>query len=275
MVADESAALAALKSKLQPIFRRRPSFLIIGAQKAGTTSLHNYLRHHPRLSPCGGAKELHFFDLNYFRGLPWYLSHFPYRFQNQGDMFYESTPDYLVSEEAPARICRDLGQVKLITVLREPTERAFSAWRMWHNFAILRPEEAYKVDRRRFSQAIDDEFAHPDDRRSKFFNYVAMGRYAEHLDRWYTFFPPADLLVLNFDDMARDLGSFLRRVCDFLEVPQFSEDVVAKLGDERHWVTPEHPIDCETRSAIERLKHYYTPHNERLFNLINERWAWP
>jgi len=259
---------------VQPLIRRRPDFLIIGAQKAGTTSLHNYLRRHPSLSPSAGAKELHYFDMYYGRGLSWYLSHFPYRFQRDRALHYESTPDYLVHEVVPARVRRDLGRVKLIAVLREPAERAFSAWRMWHNFADIRPDEAKKADPRSFAQAIEEELASPDGSAGGHFHYVVMGRYAEHLERWRRYFAPQDMLVLNYHEMARDLEGFLRRVSDFLRIAPFPAGVVEELGAQRHWVTPEHPRDEQILTTIERLRGYYRPHNERLFDLIGERWGW-
>ena len=263
-----------LKTRVQPALRLRPDFLVIGTQKAGTTSLHHYLARHPRLSPCAGPKELHFFNLRYHRGLGWYLGHFPLRFRRRGQLYYEATPDYLVHEVVPGRIRRDLGAVKLIAVLREPAERAFSAWRMWHHFAEARPEEAAKADRRSFAQAIDEELAHPDGRADAHFHYVAMGRYAEQLERYRAHFRPEDMLVLDYDEMGRDLPRFLERICDFLGVERFSPETVTDLGSQRHWVSPPWAETDEVRATLERLRHYYQPYNERLFDLLGERWEW-
>ncbi|MBM9595171.1 sulfotransferase family protein [Roseitranquillus sediminis] len=259
-----------------PAVRARPDFLIVGAQKAGTTSLHSYLAQHPRLTPARGPKELHYFNLYYGRrGAAWYLSHFPWRVRHDGSLLFEATPDYLAHPEAPGRIRRDLGRVKLIAVLREPAGRAFSAWRMWHGFAEKKPDQAGKVDPRSFSQAIDEELASPDGQAEKHFHYVAMGRYADHLATWRRHFDAADMLVLDYGLMSRDLQGFLDRICDFLEVARFSAADVERLGGERLWVSPAAPETDEVRVTLDRLRAYYAPSNARLFEMLGERWDWP
>lgn len=263
--------IAELKTRVQPILRVRPDFLVIGTQKAGTTSLHRYLARHPRLAPCAGPKELHFFDMRYHRGLGWYLGHFPLRGRRGGQLYYEATPDYLVHAVVPGRIRRDLGAIKLIAVLREPAERAYSAWRMWHHFAEPVPK---KADPRSFARAIDEELAHPDGRADAHYHYVAMGRYAEQLARYYAYFLPEDMLVLPYEEMDRDLGRFLGRICEFLGVERFPPETVAELGGQRHWVSPPRVETDEVRATLERLRAYYRPYNDRLFDLLGERWNW-
>lgn len=264
--------IGGIKTRLQAAIRVRPDFLVIGAQKAGTTSLHRYLSRHPTIAPAARQKELHFFDLYHHRGLGWYLSHFPLRFRRNGNLHFEVTPDYLLHGAVAGRIRHDLGRVKLIAVLREPAERAFSAWRMWHNFADIRPEEAAKADPRSFAQAIDEELAGC--QRDKVFHYVAMGRYAEHLDRYRQSFPAEDLLVLDHAEMERDLPQFLDRICDFLEVGRYSAEAAAVLGQERLWASPSEAKTDEVRATLERLRTYYAPLNARLFASLGERWGW-
>jgi hypothetical protein len=269
------ATIDLLKSRAQRALRLRPDFLVIGTQKAGTTSLHRYLAQHPRLVPAAGPKELHFFNLRYDRGLGWYLGHFPPRFLRGGQLYFEATPDYLVQEVVPERIRRNLPRVRLIAVLREPAERAYSAWRMWHHFAEARPEEAAKADRRSFASAIDAELSHPDGSADAHYHYVAMGRYAEQLARYRALFRADEMLVLDHAEMERDLPVFLGRICDFLGVERFPPGTAAGLGRERHWVGPARAETAEVRATLERLRAYYRPHNERLFDLLGERWDWP
>lgn len=263
-----------VKARVQPAIRSRPDFLIVGTQKAGTTSLHRYLARHPRLMPCTGPKELHFFDLRYHRGLGWYLGHFPLRFARNGKLSFEATPDYLVHAAVPGRIRRDLPDVRLIVVLREPAERAYSAWRMWHHFADARPDEAAKADPRSFARAIDDELANPGGGADAHFHYVAMGRYAEQLERYRAHFGPDRMLVLPYDEMDRDLPRLLARICDFLGIERFAPDAVEDLGRQRHWVSPPRAETDEIRATLDRLRAYYHPHNQRLFDLVGERWDW-
>jgi hypothetical protein len=261
-------------ARLQPAVRLRPDFLVVGTQKAGTTSLHRYLDRHPRLAAATGRKELHYFDVYHHRGLGWYLSHFPLRHRREGRLHFEATPDYLLHAAVPGRIRHELGRVRLIAVLREPAERAFSAWRMWHAFAETRPELAAKADPRGFARAIEDELAAPDGSADRHFHYVAMGRYAEQLARYRRHFPAEDMLVLEYGGMARDLEGFLGRICDFLGVERFPPALVGELAGQRHWASPDWPETDEVRATLARLRAYYAPHNARLFELLGERWDW-
>lgn len=255
------------------VLRARPNFLIIGTQKGGTTSLHAYLSEHPGIMSALGPKELHFFNLYYHRGIASYLVQFPYRFRTGGRLCFEATPDYLYHAVVPARIRRHLGRPKLIAVLREPAERAYSAWRMWHSFAN-RPDKAAKADRRSFSRAVDEELASPDGQCDRHFHYVAMGRYADQIAAYRTYFPAEDLLILDHAEMARDLHGFLNQICRFLGLKPFDRAATERFGYRRYWVGPERPPTAEDAATLARLRCYYAPHNERLFSLLGRRLAW-
>ena len=121
-----------------------PSFLIIGAQRAGTTSLFRYLLAHPDVAgPSGGdaavwwVKETHFFDEKYSKGLDWYRSFFPLdatrqRRRKRGHdlLAGEATPYYMFHPAVPARAAATLPDVRLIALLRDPVERAYSHYQM-------------------------------------------------------------------------------------------------------------------------------------------------
>jgi hypothetical protein len=101
-----------------------------------------------------------------------------------------------------------------------------------------------------------------------------MGRYAEQLERYLRRFPAEDMLVLDYGEMCRDLPRFMARICDFLEVERFAPETVAELGRQRHWAGGPPPEGAEIAATLERLRAYYRPHTERLFDLLGERWAW-
>ncbi len=255
--------------------RAKPDFLIIGAQKAGTTSLHSYLAQHPSLTPAWGRKELQYFNFYYDRHSPeWYLSHFPYKFQRKNTLLFEATPDYLMHDVVPERIRNELGPTKLIAILREPTGRAYSAWRMWHHFAESKPHLAFKADNRSFSEAIAQELEDPQMQQHRHFHYVAAGRYAEQLEAYLKYFDRCEMLILNYAEMERDLGQFLRRICRFLAVEEFDEHLIADMAKERLWVTPKIEMTKEALQTLDRLRIYYAPRNERLFEMLGERWDW-
>jgi len=127
---------------------KAPSFLIIGAQKCGTTALHSYLSLHPQIAGSN-PKELHFFnsDYNYSKGVAYYESLLSNL--NEKLIKFEASPSYLVNPFAAARIYNYNPAVRLIVLLRNPIERAFSAWNMY--------KKRYQVNRNWFR---DDWLAH-------------------------------------------------------------------------------------------------------------------
>ena len=110
-----------------------PSFIIIGAQRCGTTSLYDYLSHHPQIIPSP-VKELFYFDDYYTRPIEWYKSFFPTKKEQEklerdlvaSVITGEASPSYFFHPYAAKRIKETLPQIKLILVLRDPIERAYS-----------------------------------------------------------------------------------------------------------------------------------------------------
>lgn len=129
-------SLQALRYVSGPL-RSLPDFLVVGAQRAGTTSLHEWLSSHPDVT-ASSRKELHFFDTGR-RSPNWYRSQFPIR-NRRGSrpLLVESTPRYLVHPLAPQRIHALLPDVQLLILLRNPVDRALSAYRM----AVLNGRES-------------------------------------------------------------------------------------------------------------------------------------
>src|SRR4051794_13012479 len=108
-----------------------PNFLVVGAQRSGTTIFHQILLTHSEIYVPSRRKEIHFFDRYFDRGLNWYKSYFPpenaaARYSAIGEV----TPDYLAIPEVPARIHATLPNCRLIFILRNPIERAYS----WYQY---------------------------------------------------------------------------------------------------------------------------------------------
>lgn len=254
-------------------FRHPPDFLIIGTQKSGTTSLHAYLKEHPQILAPSGDKEIHFFNIYYYRGFNWYLSQFPWRFQTRGRLTFEATPDYISHHKAPLRIKKDLGNIKLILTLREPVARAYSAWKMWNSF-IDHDEKAAKADRRSFSEAIKQELSSPDEQSELHFHYLAKGRYVEQIENFYKYFPDNKLLILDYQKMNNDLYCYLSQICDFLEIDHFSKDETRQFKKKRLWVSPKRKTTSEDNATMKVLHNYYKPYNEKLYSLLGRRLNW-
>ena len=194
--------------------RSLPNFLIIGAQKSGTTSLYHYFKEHPQIfmSP---VKEP-----NFFVGDAWQQADGPEHaaiegyaalFNGVADQVAigEASPSYLPSRGAPERIAARLHNPKLIAVLRNPVERAYSHW--LHNIKNGRET----LDFRRALDAEQERLAADPNSR---FGYVYSGHYHRHLTRYLQVFARDQLRVHLFDDLVADPGAVVKDLFGFLGV---------------------------------------------------------
>jgi len=205
--------------------RPLPDFLIIGSQKAGTTSLAAYLEDHPDVF-WPRRRELHFFDWSYERGLWWYRAWFERRSvllaheraSGRPSRVGEKTPDYFVIPEGPARVKASLPAVRLIVALRDPVARAYSHWSMnvRQGSETLSFEEAIAAE--------DDRLATVDYsgrlRGTHYLKhgYVMRGRYADHLERWLAVFDPSQLLVYRSEDLYADPERWMPRILEHIGI---------------------------------------------------------
>jgi hypothetical protein len=194
----------------------RIGFLIIGAAKAGTTSLFEYLRTHPQVH-MPREKEIYFFnvDRNYSRGLPWYEETVT-RGAAPGSVCGEATVEYLSggSELIPRRIRRALPDVRLVCVLRDPVKRAQSHHRMM---------TLNGIERRSFACAVDeligaDALAAARVSRSRTSGYLVDGEYARLLSAYLRVFEPGQLEVVFSDELTADPARTLARLFAFIGV---------------------------------------------------------
>lgn len=109
--------------------RPLPDFLVIGAQRAGTTSLFRALMQHPQIRRPNLHKGVNYFDLNFDRGERWYRAHFPVRHEGDDSQVFDASGYYMFHPLAAERIVRELPGVKVVAMLRSPVERAFSAYK--------------------------------------------------------------------------------------------------------------------------------------------------
>lgn len=251
-----------------------PDFIIVGAAKAGTTSLYFYLSSHPKIYPAT-KKEVHYFDLNFPRGEHWYRRHFPpaLRLKLEGAITGEASPYYLYHPHVPGRIAHALPDVKLIVCLRNPVDRALSHY--WHVVRAgnepLAPEEA--LDMETESLRIGEEKArliadgNYDSRAYRIHSYLDRGIYADQIAAYQRYFPASQLLILKSEDLFADTQGTCDSVLDFLGLDHhpLPTDTVQHKGSYEQDVKP------ETR---ERLAAFYEPHNQRLYDLLGVDAAW-
>lgn len=185
-----------------------PTFLIAGAAKAGTTSLYHYMREHPDIY-MPALKELHYFTRNYERGRQWYERHFAgWRGESA---IGEASPSYISVPEAPERIAALVPSARLIFILRDPVERAYSHY--W--FYISRGAQDARES---FTEAIRTPRGYR--------CYVERGFYAEQLARFLPYFRREDMLILITEDLKADAAAMVARCYEFVGVrSDFRTDV--------------------------------------------------
>lgn len=255
--------------------RCQPDFIIIGAQKSGTTSLFQYLSQHPQVRP-GFTKEVHFFDGGkvpgidtYAMGVGWYKAHFPLK--NRIDLRFitgEASPLYLFNPLAPQRIFNLLPRVKLIALLRNPAERALSHY--YHEKKKGREPlpilEAFKSEDERIKEAINSQCY----KKLNFINYsyLKRGLYAEQLERYFKVFNRSQILVINSGDFFKKPRLVLAGICRFLDI-----DDSFNFPD----LTPKNPgkykspVEPEVKQFMDT---YFREHNKRLFKLLGKQFDW-
>lgn len=250
-----------------------PDFLIIGAQKGGTTFLYNVLRRHPHVK-AAVKKEIHFFDTFRFRrGVDWYRTQFPQQQQEDGQRVItgEASPYYLFYPHAARRVAETIPQAKLIALLRNPIDRAYSDYQhtlrqgnetLGFNEALDLEEERLRGEKEKI--LADESYRSIDYRRS---SYLARGIYVDQLEEWHRYFDPKQLLILKSEDFFASPLETLELVLEFLGLPERD----FKLEGKRNEGGYSEPMDPETRRW---LQEYYEPHNKRLYEYLGVDFGW-
>lgn len=188
-----------------------PNFMLLGAAKAGTTSLHYYLNQHPQIF-LPKEKELQFFtdDKLYAEGKEYYLKHYfsgAHLFPARG----EATPFYLHRSAIVIPRLKEFfsGRIKFIVMLRDPVSRAWSHYqhmvRLGHEHLTFEDALLAETDRLR-------------EQPTSWFSYFSDGLYAHQLEQWFEHYPQVDFLILKQDEMMADAHELLGGVFSFLEV---------------------------------------------------------
>jgi hypothetical protein len=258
--------------------RMLPDFLIIGAQKGGTTSLYKYLGQHPDFAPAL-RKEVHFFSGEYERGLAWYRAFFPTRARSERHLRAtgvrlqtgEATPYYLFHPLAARRVRADIPDARLIVVLRDPVKRAFSHYQHTKSrgqeslsFADALEAEAERLapaEGRAREDESDAWLAH------KTFSYMARGCYAAQIEEWLRFFDRSQFLFLKSEDLYAKPEETLDRTREFLGLRPFPWRA-SKVFNRGNYSAGMEP------AVEERLKALYGPQNRRLRDLLGDDFDW-
>lgn len=257
--------------KLSSSLRSLPNALMIGVQKGGTTSLYHYLLQHPLIFGSS-KKEPGFFSKNYDRGESWYRSFFPLRLQvRPGAVVVEATTSSMSHPLAPERAFRHVPQARLIALLRDPVERA---WSHYHHTVRLGREHLP------FDQAIWSEEERMRDFWARverepeiydtfnYYSYLSRGLYSQQLRRWIEHFGRDRLLVLASEDLYRDPRGVTERAVRFLGLEPH-EGIDYRRRNEGANKGSEIPP-----AIRQQLVAYFEPHNEELYELIGRDLGW-
>jgi hypothetical protein len=221
-----AASSIAIVDAISPCrFVTAPDFVIIGAQRGGTTSLHAYLATHPRVD-APNSKELHFLTDRFQRGREWYLGQFPEAIPCD-HLTGEATPYALFHPQAPGRLRTIAPQAKIIVLLRNPVERAFSHYEMERSrgdealdFASAIAAEAERLggeDERLTRDPLIVSWAH------KHQSYLARGDYAPQLLRWFDVFPRKQMLIMRSEDLYERTAESFAQAAAFLGIDSGAE----------------------------------------------------
>lgn len=255
--------------------RALPDFVIIGAQKSGTSSLHRYLLQHPEIVP-GVKKEVHFFDGGlkpdidtFAQGENWYRAHFPHaRERAPEQLCFEASPFYMFFPQAAARMAQTIPNARLIAVLRNPVERTLS-----HYFHSLRTGH----ETRPLRQALEEEDADLDviertgnykDVGFRMRSYKRRGLYAQQLSRFYEHFPREQILVIRAEDLFARTAEAVAGVLAFLgkqPTPAISDLRAQNAATNRGQVEAD---------VLAHLDAYFAEPNRALSRLLDRDFGW-
>jgi hypothetical protein len=194
-----------------------PDFVVLGAQKGGTSYFYRPLTEHP-LVRVAAAKELHFFDNKFAEGVGWYRRCFSEgeRVDGQRTITGDASPSYLFDPQVPERMARIVPEARLIALLRNPVDRAYSHYQM----EVRRGKEATEeemISAEGQGNTVDVSHA-----------YLRRGLYAEQLERFSLFANRARLLVVKSENLFTRRLEVLERVLRFLRLPPFESTLAPR-----------------------------------------------
>ena len=258
-------------------FRSLPNFLIIGTMKGGTSSLYSFLSEHPCILPAT-KKEIHFFDSKKYKaGKYWYTTNFPkletirnLKKTKPNVITGEATPGYMYHPLAVRRIKDVVPNAKLIVILRNPVDRAYSHYNynVKRNLELLSFEEALDLEEKRLEREIEKILKNELYELTNFLNYSYLyrGHYFDQLEKILKIFKKTQIQVVSSEELLKDPKKILNRIYEFLEVPSYQNRNILNKNVGKYL-----KMNDTTRKF---LVEYFKPHNEKLYNLLNTKFDW-
>ena len=250
-----------------------PDFIVIGAAKSGTTSLYHYLAQHPCIA-SSSYDELGYFDDNYHLGINWYKSFFPTKFtknkiiKKYGKFLtYDVTPGYFQNLWCIKRMCKTLPDVKLILVLRNPVDRTYSHYQSSTKRGMKTKipfRDLLDIDLKTYEQIKNDD--------NEYLNfilnsYIGPSIYVRLVKEWLKYFRLEQLLIFSTEELAKNPREVFSRIFGFLNIKEEEINTESRQNVGGYDAS----LDSDLR---QRLIDFFRPHNEELFNTINQRFDW-
>lgn len=274
--------LYSIYSNITGPFHMLPEFVVIGPGHCGTTSMFElYLRSNPNILPSKN-KEIFYFDINYKKSLNWYKQFFPTIFtkffrslRSKKTITGEATPNYFFHPFAAEKMKKVIPNVKIILMLRNPVNRTISNYRFHYLYgkqkltfekALERERELYEGEYEKFLKSKDLEKDV-----DTTLSYLARSRYAEALERFLLYFDKKQILFLNSDEYFKNSIKEYNKILSFLGLPYHEPKIIGKRGISPPGLYKDSEI---SQTTIDSLKKYFEPWNEKLFNMIGERFDW-
>ena len=256
-------------------FRVSPNFFVIGGVRCGTTSLYHYLGQHNCIKQAA-YDELGYFDDNFHLGLNWYRSLFPTKFMQKKIeseykkfLTYDVTPFYIYNPLVVDRIFKFSPNAKIIAVLRNPIDRAYSNYN-----SKMQAEGDTKTT---FEEIINSEIGIIEKNEKNIDDYaflvntfyellLARGFYAKQLEFWFKKFPRKNILLISSEELATNTDKTISEIFEFLEVP------IQKISDLTKQNVIKYPKMKDSTREI--LINFFKPYNEKLFGVLGRRFNW-
>lgn len=258
--------------------RLAPSFVLVGGQRCGTTSLFRALQAHPAVLGPVFHKGVNYFDVNYDKGWNWYLGHFPTaaragwvaRRAGEPVVTFDASGYYSHHPHAPLRLAKDLPDVKILLMVRDPVERAFSAYK--HEYA-----RGFETETFHRALELEDERVEPELARMledpsyysfshRHHAYRRRGYYDEQIARFTEQLPADRILVVDSGDFFTEPDAEYRRVTEFLGLSSYTPPRFDRWN-----ARPSDPLDPQLR---ERLSSDFASHDQALEGLLGRTPSW-